>query len=36
MAMCQSSATLESCPFTENRAERVSERAPRVRVRACV
>ena len=30
-----SSATLESCPFTENRAEQVSERAQRVRVRAC-
>ena len=36
MAMYQSSATLESCPFTENRAEQVSERAQRMRVRACI
>ena len=29
MFMYQSNATLESCPFTENRAGQVSERASR-------
>ena len=31
-----SNATLESCPFAENRAGEVSERAQCVRERACM